>query len=134
MLRKTIIGNKELQPGHAIIMPSRQLHMNRQAWGYDAREFDHRRFLKNRALDRHPAFRPFGGGVTYCPGRVLAKQQVYGLVAILFRRFDLRLALNDGSGAKPRFPGLDDTTPRLGIADPARGMDVLVDIKEKKGC
>ncbi|VUC27966.1 unnamed protein product [Clonostachys rosea] len=130
VLQKTVIGNKELQPGHAIIMPSRQLHMNESAWGYDARQFDHTRFLKNRSLDRHPAFRPFGGGVTYCPGRVLAKQQVYGLVAILFRRFDMKLAMGN-NGIKPQFPGLDDTTPRLGIADPAKGMDVMVDMWEK---
>lgn len=127
VLEPTIVGGKNLRPQNAVIIPSRQLHMNSGVWGIDSADFDHTRFLKAKSLDRSTAFRPFGGGVTYCPGRILAKQQVYGLVAILFHQFDIRLSLGENE-MKPPFPELDDTTPRLGIADPAKGSDVFIEI------
>lgn len=83
VLRKTKIGEKILQPGNIILMPSRQLHTNKNVWGHSALEFNPVKFLKNKSLGRHPSFRPFGGGSTYCPGRVLAKEEVFSFVAIL---------------------------------------------------
>ncbi|KAL8768270.1 MAG: hypothetical protein Q9194_005746, partial [Teloschistes cf. exilis] len=64
----TIIGNKTLQPGAFVFIPYRQLHFNEDVFGADAKEFKSERFLQNPELARHPSFRPFGGGTTYCPG------------------------------------------------------------------
>ena len=122
-------GGRILQKGNTVLMPSRQLHKNKEVWGDDVNEFKALRFAKNKALTRHSSFRPFGGGVTYCPGRVLAKEEVFGFLAILLHRFDLRLAKSGIPGqAQQAFPRLDDSIPTLGISGPVKGMDVLVDL------
>jgi cytochrome P450 len=131
VLEKTIIGGKVLKPGESILIPSRQLHTNQKVWGEDVREFNAKRFLNNKSLTRHSSFRPFGGGLTYCPGRILAKEEVYGFIAIVLHRFDMRLALGKNR-SKPPFPVLNDTVPALGITGPLSGMDILVDIRENK--
>ncbi len=83
VLTPTIIGDELLQPGTNILMPSRQLHMNEDVWGADYRQFNAKRFTDNKAFLKHSSYRPFGGGVSYCPNRVMAKEQVYAFVAIL---------------------------------------------------
>lgn len=121
------IGGKLLEAGNAIIIPSRQLHMNEKVWGQNRQEFDAFRFKRQKTLSRHPSYRPFGGGNTYCPGRVLAKEEVFGFLAILFHRFDLQLAKGKGpNGGKQAFPSLDDSTPALGITGPVKSHDVLI--------
>lgn len=129
VLETTEIGGKVLQPGNSVIIPSRQLHKNKDVWGSDVNEFDAFRFAKNKSLARHSSYRPFGGGVTYCPGRVLAKEEVFGFVAILLHRFSIKLAqLGDGKGDRQVFPLLDESSPALGITGPAKGMDIIVDM------
>lgn len=82
-----------------------------------------------KSLVRHPSFRPFGGGATYCPGRVLAKEEVYGFLAILLHRLEMKLSDRPGQGRlKQPFPRMNDTTPALGITGPVTSMDVLVDL------
>ncbi|KAL9012109.1 MAG: hypothetical protein Q9173_003108 [Seirophora scorigena] len=126
VLAATEIGGKILEPGNSTIIPSHQLHTNRDVWGDDVGNFDAFRFAKKKSLARHSSYRPFGGGVTYCPGRVLAKEEVFGFVAILLRRFTIKLASSDGSsGHRQVFPKLDDSSPALGITGPVKGMDVL---------
>ena len=129
VLEPTHIGEKVLQPGNSIIIPSRQLHTNEDVWGKNVKEFDAFRFAKKRSLARHSSYRPFGGGVTYCPGRVLAKEEVFGFLAILLHRFQMRLAQPNGDkGKQQKFPLLDDSKPALGITGPAKNMDVMVDL------
>ncbi|PQE02868.1 cytochrome P450 protein [Rutstroemia sp. NJR-2017a BBW] len=127
VLEPTMIGDKLLQAGTNVLMPSRQLHMNEQVWGDDYKHFNSRRFIEDKGLLKHSSYRPFGGGVSYCPGRVMAKEQVYAFIAILFRRFDVKLA----QGLDQKFPVLDESTPSLGITGPVKNMDVLMDLTEK---
>ncbi|OTB08911.1 hypothetical protein M426DRAFT_70836 [Hypoxylon sp. CI-4A] len=132
VLQEALLGNKVLQPGNSIIIPSRQLHTNENVWGPNVREFEATRFLKKKSLARHSSFRPFGGGSTYCPGRVLAKEEVYGFVAVLFHRFDIKLAKLEGDkGQMPPFPRLNNTTPALGITGPLKNMDVTIEVVSK---
>src|SRR5205807_10341306 len=92
---------------------------------YDEPErFRHDRFAGDggRALRREGArpglhFMPFGGGVSICPGRFLAREEIKQLVALLLLRFELRL---ESSELPPR----DLTRAGLGIFLP-RG-DVTV--------
>ena len=129
VLAPTEIGGKCLEVGNSVIIPSRQLHTNTDVWGSDVKEFDAFRFAKKRSLTRHSSFRPFGGGVTYCPGRVLAKEEVFGFVAIILHRFNVKLAQLDGlENNKQKFPRLDESKPALGITGPVEDMDVIVDI------
>ncbi|CAD6574398.1 MAG: hypothetical protein ASARMPRED_006688 [Alectoria sarmentosa] len=125
VLARTNIGRKVLQPGTNVLIPSRQLHMNEQVWGADCARFDAGRFVENKTLLRHSSYRPFGGGVSYCPGRVMAKEQVYAFVGILFHRFGMKLSQKDGI----EFPRLDESMPSLGITGPVKGMDIVLDLK-----
>lgn len=134
VLERTTIGGKDLLPGSSILIPSRQLHTNEDVWGSNVREFEAARFLKKKSLARHSSFRPFGGGSTYCPGRVLAKEEVYGFVAILLHRYDMKLADDPSHGGrKSPFPRLNDTTPALGITGPLKNMDVVVEMTNMLG-
>ena len=129
VLEPTDIGGKVLAAGNAVIIPSRQLHTNKDVWGSDVKEFDAFRFAKKKSLGRHSSFRPFGGGVTYCPGRVLAKEEVFGFVALVLHRFKIKLAqLDRNENKKQTFPKLDESKPALGITGPVQGMDVIVDM------
>lgn len=120
----TRIGNKILKPGASILIPSRQLHSNEDVWGANYKDFDVERFAKNEGLLRHSSYRPFGGGVSFCPGRKIAKEEVFALVAILVHRFDI--AINKEK--RSEFPRIDISTPALGVLGPAKGMDILVDL------
>lgn len=124
--RKTKVGGRDLQPGNIAYIPFYQLHTNETVWGDKCLEFDHTRFLKRKSLARHLSFRPFGGGSTYCPGRTLARREVYGAVAILLHRFEIRLAVI--KGARQEFPLQNIKTPSLGMNGPVKGMDVLVEM------
>ena len=124
VLAPTEIGGKSLETGNSIIIPSRQLHTNTDIWGSDVKEFRASTIAKKKNLTRHSSFRPFGGGITYCPGRVLAKEEVFGFIAIILHRFNIKLADNE----KQKFPRLDESKPALGIAGPVESMDVIVSI------
>ena len=123
----TRIGNKWLKPGASILIPSRQLHFNEHVWGANAKGFDAKRFSEHKGLLKHSSYRPFGGGVSLCPGRKIAKEQVFALIAILFHRFDVTLSQE----MRTEFPRLDVSTPALGITGPAKGMDVFLDVSNR---
>ncbi|KAL8951145.1 MAG: hypothetical protein Q9222_002860 [Ikaeria aurantiellina] len=115
----TSIGGKILQPGAFVFIPYRQLHFNEDVFGNDASVFVADRFLKNKELSRHPSFRPFGGGTTYCPGRFIARQEVYIFVALMLNRYDLGLA-----SLSQHFPRVNDKNPALGAIGPMPGDDL----------
>ncbi|KAH7304460.1 cytochrome P450 [Stachybotrys elegans] len=126
---KSTIGGTTIPAGSMIVMPFRQLHMNEKVWGPNVAEFDPTRFLQRKSWARSSSFRPFGGGSTLCPGQVLARQEVYGFVAILLKRFDVALALNEAN-EKPEFPHLNTVTPSFGINGPMEGTDIIINIAE----
>lgn len=152
VLKPVRIGTKWLQPGAQVLIPSRQLHFNEKVWGADVGEFDAGRFMegaeggaeggkgmevgqkgkggkKGGGMEKHSSFRPFGGGVSLCPGRKISKVKVFALVGVLLRRFDVQLS-GEG-GRKQEFPTIDLTTPALGVTGPAKGMDLWLDIKPR---
>ena len=120
----TRIGNKWLKPGASILIPSRQLHSNEDVWGSNHKSFDGKRFAQNKGLLKHSSYRPFGGGVSFCPGRKIAREHVFALVAILFHRFDIVISKE----MRTEFPRLDMSTPALGVTGPAKGMDIFLDL------
>ena len=124
VLAPTRIGNKLLKPGGAVLIPSRQLHSNANVWGADHQHFSEARFTENAGLLKHSSYRPFGVGVSLCPGRKIAREQVFAMVAILIHRFDVKL----NQDMRQEFPRLNVSTPALGVIGPAKGMDILVDL------
>lgn len=100
----TIIGGKGFP---RLIFPFRQLHYNVAVYGDDAANFDPDRFMRDKSLARGSSYRPFGGGTSYDPGRFIARQEVYYIVALILHRLDIRLMGPPGPGDKPAFPMMD---------------------------
>jgi cytochrome P450 len=121
------ISGKTLRAGNSVVVPFRELHYNQKVWGPLAGGFDPERFLKHEKLGHHSAYRPFGGGVSYCPGRHLAKSEVCGFLVALINRFEIEILQNSDGTAQP-FPLMDCTRPATGIsgcmpnADPKIGL------------
>lgn len=59
----------------------------------DAKDFKPERWLKASQCPMHnmDAFTPFGAGPRYCPGRNLAILEVRGVIAMLFKNFEIEL-------------------------------------------
>lgn len=106
-------------------MPYRQLHFDEAVFGPQVREFRPERFL-DKDIARSPSFKPFGGGITYCSGRFIAKREVLAFVAVVLHRYDIEL--KDSSTVLPR---LDDKKPTLGVIGPVKGDETIVLVKQK---
>lgn len=129
----TEIGGKTLHKGTKVLIPYRQLHLNGDVFGSDRLHFNAERFLIDKDLSRSSSYRPFGGGVTYCSGRFLARREVITFVALILYRFDIHLPeVEDSSGTKspPRFPNLEEGKPCLGIMGPVNGEDVFISVRQ----
>ncbi|MCJ1244327.1 hypothetical protein MMC30_001525 [Trapelia coarctata] len=135
VLSPTIVGGKKLRAGAQVLIPIRQLNLNKDVFGDNTHEFDAERFLQRKGLSQNVGFRPFGGGTTLCPGRFLAKQEVLAFVALTLQRFDIELALvdkGDGKGFSPQsFPRLDDRTPNVGVFSPIKGNSVILNLQKR---
>lgn len=111
--RDTMIGDRLLRQDSIVMAPYSQMHQNSDFFGAHADEFDHRRFLDDSSLDKQPAFKPWGGGTTHCPGRHVAKLEVFLFVALALTECDLKLAQEDGKGRplRQRKPEFDMKSP-----------------------
>ncbi|TVY84366.1 Cholesterol 7-alpha-monooxygenase [Lachnellula suecica] len=123
------VGRKHLRPDKQLLMPYAQMHFDPEVFGSNANEFDAKRFLRNKNLTRSTSYRLFGGGSTQCPGRFLARREVYLFLALLLFRFDITL---EGDGEKRRFPKMDAKIPSGGVMGPVAGEDVILGVKPKK--
>lgn len=133
----TLVGGFTFRAGTKVIIPYRQLHLDEAAWGPDANIFDAKRFLKHKNLNRSPSYRPFGGGSTYCPGRFIARQEVVAFVAIVLRKFDVKLGggrrrrRRSQKGLEQKFPLLEEKKPCLGVMGPAEKEDLLIEVSQR---
>lgn len=125
------IGGKTLKPGRMVIMPYRQNHFDPYIFGDNSSEFDAYRFIKVKNLRRNPAWRPFGGGTSYCPGRYITRREVYMFLALTLNRFHLTLE-GTKDRLKQRFPAIDESIPAAGVLPPVYGHDVLVRVRPRK--
>ncbi|KAL8791767.1 MAG: hypothetical protein Q9195_005643 [Heterodermia aff. obscurata] len=132
----TTIGGKVLRPGYRVLVPFRQLNLNKDVFGEDATEFNPERFLLHKELSNSASFRPFGGGANYCPGRFIARQEVVVFIALVLYRFDINWAQQPGYSPEDcrmkSMPKHSASRPTLGIMGPADGEDVIIDIKQRK--
>ncbi|ORY14742.1 cytochrome P450 [Clohesyomyces aquaticus] len=122
----TQLGPYTLRAGHRLLIPYHQLHRNLAVYGSNAEAFDISRFLNDEKLAQDPSFRPFGGGSTYCPGRFLAKQEIFMAMAFLLCRFDVQV---QSQGA---FPRMDDAKPGIGVVSPVEGDDMVLRLRVKE--
>jgi cytochrome P450 len=122
VLEDCVIGNSCLQKGSRIIIPFRQMMTDENVWE-NPEEFRPQRFLDKPSLAKDPSFRPFGGGLTYCPGRVMAQKEVLMVVALLFGKFKATLP-----DTPQEFPGMETKKPCLGIMGPVIGRDLHITV------
>jgi cytochrome P450 len=96
----TIVNGYLLRKGARVLAPTSHLHSS-SFWGSDTSSFNPERLLKDASLDKtsNGNFRPFGGGVTYCPGRFLAKQETAITLALMLDRYEMDLV--GGAAAFP---------------------------------
>ena len=119
----TIIGGKCLGKGNILVNSCRQLHFNELVFGQDPSEFNPSRFLDNKRLERSRSWKPFGGGLSLCPGRIIAKRTACMFIALVLHRFYVDLAFGQP------FPQPHDKTPDLGIF--VAETDVIIKIRER---
>ncbi|KAM0802495.1 cytochrome P450 [Usnea florida] len=135
IISPTEIGGKILRAGYRVLTPYRQLHYNEDVFGDDVDRFDPERFLGKKDLAHHPSFKPFGGGANYCPGRFIARQEVFVFIALVLHRFDIERVeqsdLNQQGTSDSRLPKLSKSRPCLGIMSPADGEDVIINIRQR---
>ncbi|KAL8714506.1 MAG: hypothetical protein Q9225_006547 [Loekoesia sp. 1 TL-2023] len=126
VISPTQLGNKVLRKDTKLLMPYRQLHFQEKAFGPQVKEFHPERFLGIKDVARTSEFKPFGGGITYCSGRFIAKREVMAFVALVLHQYDLEL--EDVTQALPR---LDEQKPTLGVIGPVKGDDTVVVVKPR---
>lgn len=139
-------GKKSMkfEKGSIMMAPSYLGHHDAEKW--DTPEAPSEIFYAERFLKTDPAtgkqtfsmngtsgkLFPFGGGKTICPGRVFAKQEVLGAVAIILLGYDLTpITFVDLKGNKTStFPGLADGYGGNGIM--AANGDLRVSLRKRK--
>ena len=93
-------------------MPSSMLHFNPDI-NPEPEKFIPKRFVPKEqgGLGQNTASstRGFGGGASYCPGRVFAERQIVGFLATILSNFDIWVE-NEGSWALPKTAEFDDVS------------------------
>lgn len=101
--------------------------MDRKIFGRDAPNFRPERFLENKSLHRKKGYAPFGGGYTYCPGRLFAQREIYMFVAQTLWNFDIELVPRHGGS---RIPQVDKRTPSAAAMGPDEDVFVMLRPRE----
>lgn len=122
----TPLGGKTCKKGNRLIIPYRQLHMDRGVYGESVDQFDPERFRRDPKLATGNNFRPFGGGATMCPGRHVARRAVFLWVAMVLNRFDVELE------GEQELMEADLRKPVPGLMSPKEGEDMYVRLTKRK--
>jgi cytochrome P450 len=120
----TTVAGHTFKTGNDVIMTYRQLHNDREIWGPDAESFDINRFIENPKLATGRTFKPFGGGLALCYGRLLVRQTALCFLATLVTRYDMEVV-----GDCP-FPGMDEKVPQVGVILPMMDQIPKIRIRE----
>ncbi|GME27556.1 cytochrome p450 [Neofusicoccum parvum] len=119
-------GAHLLRGGAACLIEAGVMHARASVWGPDAAEFNPRRFIDGGGVARgvHPAaYRAFGGGEVFCPGRNLALVEVLGIAAPVVMGWE-----GEGDIGVPE--PVDDVMP-IGVWKPRE--DVVVRLRRREG-
>ena len=129
VLSPTEIGGKLLRKGTKLLLPYRQLHFQESVFGPSVSEFLPERFLDRENLSKCSDYKPFGGGVTYCSGRFLARREVLAFVALVVNTYELEIVREEGR--RRGVPRQDEQKPTLGVVGPVKGDDLFVELMKR---
>ena len=146
VLEDTVLADTYLLRKDAIVqIAGAALHADTTVWGPDAASFNARRFLysangtkstldgsipASKGEQVHPsAFRSFGGGISYCPGRHFAAMEIVSLAAVLVCGFDLVPQV--GRAGVQFDPPRDDKRFPFAVIKPLAPLDVR--LERRKG-
>lgn len=122
----TIIGGKKIPAKSRVMVPTRELHFDSSVFGPTSSSFQPDRFLTSKDdLTKSASFRPFGGGISHCPGRFIAQQEIKMVVVLILRNWEVEIV--DGSN----MPELETKIPTTGVMGPKEGGDVLLRLRPK---
>ena len=125
VMEDTVLDGKYLlKKGALVQMPSNTVHTDSAVWGPDVHEFQPRRFLNRQ---KPGSFRGFGGGVTLCPGRHFATNEILVMVSLMVLRYDLQPT---GGGEWPR---LKHAKANVTTAVSLPAQDLEVEALPRKG-
>ncbi|KAI9155613.1 25-hydroxycholesterol 7-alpha-hydroxylase [Paramyrothecium foliicola] len=117
-----------LKKGSMLMVPAPVQHTSTAAWGEDANEFHHLRFVRKlepgQKKPNRVAFRAFGGGHVLCPGRYFATTEIMALAALMVLQFDLLPAT--GHWTEPTWKN----SP-LQAGFPIPDQDVVVEVRPR---
>ena len=130
VMEESSIRGFNLQKGARMIIPYRQVMLDESVYGEGSDQFNHERFLKNPGLLKSINYKPFGGGVTLCPGRALAQKEVLTFVALALGKFRVKLPAGKGPSCAKSMPEMNTRTPCLGIMGPETGDDIAVTLSK----
>jgi cytochrome P450 len=118
----TVIGGKKILARSCVMVPARELHFNPSVFGPTSGHFQPDRFVneENKDLTKSTSFRPFGGGISHCPGWYLAQQEIKIVVALLLKNWDIEV--ESGSA----LPGMETESPTTDIMASKEGGDMLL--------
>lgn len=116
--------------GGVVTFQSGLLHMDPKIHP-DPTAFRPQRFmikeLGGEGEDEKKTLKPFGGGVSYCPGRIFAEKQIMAYWAVLIWRFEMEIVNNEGK-EKWQFPNNSD------FYDVAKSKRATICFRMRDGC
>jgi cytochrome P450 len=128
-MEDTHIRRFKLDKNARLVIPYRQMMLDESTYGQEVTKFRHERFLQNPSLQKHPNYRPFGGGSSLCPGRALAQKEILTFVALALGKFQVGLSDRaDKRAGSKCIPEMNTKTPCIGIMAPTGDGDVRVRI------
>jgi cytochrome P450 len=87
-----LAGQYLMKKGAIVMIPGQSVHHDKEIWGAQADVFNHLRFLSSdtkKHLASTSAFRPFGAGVTMCPGRHFSTNVILSLVSMIVLQYNI---------------------------------------------
>ncbi|KAI1335014.1 cytochrome P450 [Xylariaceae sp. FL0016] len=118
-----------LKKGNVVLIPAAVQHRSQSAWGEDAAQFSHRRFVRGPGQKRHnpTAFRGFGGGSTLCPGRHFASTEILAFAAFIVLRFKFQPIKGDWEE-----PPVEHSNLATAMQKPDLDLEVEIGVQDDK--
>ncbi|KAJ3775023.1 cytochrome P450 [Lentinula raphanica] len=124
VMDNTSIAGYTFRKGAMVICPGRLQHLDPDIWGPDVDDFVPDRFVRSStegAIQGNPNWlKPFGGGVSLCPGRFFATSSIMNFVASLLNQFEIHIQPGQ------KIPKLDISASNIGVGIPTNSIKAVI--------